>query len=776
MAIIGSTAPAPSAIYVPGIGTPGRDGADGADGRDGRDGRDGSPGQGVIFTRTAGVGIPAWRALVANDDGSVTPADPSNTAHRGRVIGITARGASAGLQASIQNAGDLRGPDGGFAAGTPLFVGAGGSLTPTAPTSGWSQVVATAVSSSQIVVALGEAEVISSDGTALVVPTGFASAATPDDVAAGEDPSKFVTPPALAPVLSEKVGRTEGLKAALPFTAPSILRPLPDWIADLMKRGASLRALGFVGDGGSHPLSERFGVGAAGLAAAKAVFPRATSLSEEIDGHAIQKFIDEHHARSLNNDPLVVELPDGSYGVSSITIFTGKVATTVRGNNSYITWTKPGIDGWVHGTVASGYQALPGARFEMKGVNLCCAGVCGTALTVEQDPTTGGFCMDTVRIVGSGNSLTNYWGRAVAGTGTGNLRWEGVEIVGSLGGDLMTKGDGVYMTFDKEKFGDVQGAFFFRFNNCDISWYKNGINFLAKKTMEGIYIKQCNINSCLQAVKFHNTTMDNGGGYPSPELFIIDNQIECYGTYFDFKAVQNVKIKGNLFIVNAARPGVADPGAFLWDWLTCGIGCADISVFDNDFTFVKDSFPRYIFNVDAPGVLNINIYENKFSWVETARPGAGIINFGDAGNAKKNVREYNNNGLANYFWSVVNGTGKRSNGCFSEAAIVSALNGAGNGDELIEINHETGAATVVGTRSGVPTQIADQRFLYADIPSGTLSAPPLKLLASWGDDFGVQQGEVPVPSLAQSTATRLAIKLIGYSGTVARRVSFVVTS
>lgn len=48
------------------------------------------------------------------------------------------------------------------------------------------------------------------------------------------------------------------------------------------------KVLGAIGDGNSHPLSTVY----SSLTAAQAVFPRATSLSEEIDGHAIQRLLD----------------------------------------------------------------------------------------------------------------------------------------------------------------------------------------------------------------------------------------------------------------------------------------------------------------------------------------------------------------------------------------------------------------------------------------------------------------------------------------------------
>lgn len=194
-------------LVVPTGGPPGLRGERGADstvpgpegpeGRPGRDGTQGPAGAGAVTSREASANVPLWSAVVVSDANRCVPADPSNPAHRGQVIGVTAYGGMIGSQVEVQSVGDLLGPVADFAEGTPLFVGAGGILTPIAPTSGWRQNVATAVSSSQIVVALGEARVVADEGTALVVPSGFASAATTDDVTAGADANKFVTPQAL---------------------------------------------------------------------------------------------------------------------------------------------------------------------------------------------------------------------------------------------------------------------------------------------------------------------------------------------------------------------------------------------------------------------------------------------------------------------------------------------------------------------------------------------------------------------------------------------------
>lgn len=204
-------------LVVPVGGPPGQRGPAGADstvpgpegrqGPAGRDGARGPAGAGAVTSRQADASVPLWSAVVVSDANRCIPADPSNPAHRGQVIGVTAYGGMAGAQVEIQSVGDLLGPVASFSEGTALFVGTGGILTPTPPASGWRQIVATAVSSNQVVVALGEARVVADEGTALVVPSGFAAPATSDDVAAGQDANKFVTPQSLAVPLSNKVDR-----------------------------------------------------------------------------------------------------------------------------------------------------------------------------------------------------------------------------------------------------------------------------------------------------------------------------------------------------------------------------------------------------------------------------------------------------------------------------------------------------------------------------------------------------------------------------------------
>lgn len=410
MAITNSTSPAPSVIYVPGVGTPGRNGRDGVDGTDGTNGRDGAPGLGTVITRMAAVSVGAWRAVIVDDDGNARPADPSNPSHRGKVIGVTARGAMVGLQVSIQNAGDLTGPTGGFTPGAPLFVGAGGALVTTPPASGWRQVVATAVASGQIVVALGEARVVSDEGTALVIPDGgFSSPASDAEAKAQQTDAKYLTPARL-PVVLDPI-RT--------------LAQIPD--------SSRLAAYGWRGDNSNLKLSDVYST----LAAAKAVFPSAVSLSEYLDGCAIERVL---QVKSQYFGRASIQIPHGGSRVSRTIDTTGfevYIRGCGQGPTQIIAYTA-GMTLFKHGLGEVPYvegqaQQRP---FRMENIRLDCeVAPAGTrALDISYNETTGvwfqtilknvdvrgferpirvrnpcrGLQLDTVGVFGPDGTIQNY--------------------------------------------------------------------------------------------------------------------------------------------------------------------------------------------------------------------------------------------------------------------------------------------------------------------------------------------------------------------------------
>jgi hypothetical protein len=80
-------------------------------------------------------------------------ADSANLAHFGSVAGITKAAASAGFMALVAQSGELENPSWSWTPNTKLFLN-GTALSATAPTSGFSQFVATAINATTILIAL----------------------------------------------------------------------------------------------------------------------------------------------------------------------------------------------------------------------------------------------------------------------------------------------------------------------------------------------------------------------------------------------------------------------------------------------------------------------------------------------------------------------------------------------------------------------------------------------------------------------------------------------
>jgi hypothetical protein len=125
---------------------------------------------------------------------------------------------------------------------------------------------------------------------------------------------------------------------------------------------ANVRDFGAIGDGRPHPLSERY----ESLTAARAVFPHAASLSNEIDWAATQKAID-----SLTRGGIVY-LPVGTYKLNK-TLTIGRSGVSVEGEGGHAggqIGDKP--TGLHFSDLPSGADAIaaigPNPRDSMKGV------------------------------------------------------------------------------------------------------------------------------------------------------------------------------------------------------------------------------------------------------------------------------------------------------------------------------------------------------------------------------------------------------------------------
>lgn len=109
--------------------------------------------------RPATVTVRPNSAVVADGSG-YRPADPTNLAHRGKIVGITLAGAMAGDIVTGRVTGEYVGVTGDFAAGQSLYLALDGTLTRTLPaTATWTQTLGTGTASG-IVINFGVARLI----------------------------------------------------------------------------------------------------------------------------------------------------------------------------------------------------------------------------------------------------------------------------------------------------------------------------------------------------------------------------------------------------------------------------------------------------------------------------------------------------------------------------------------------------------------------------------------------------------------------------------------
>lgn len=122
-------------VAQPGLpGPPGPPGADGA----------------ATLTLTAGPeGVSGHRVVVLTPSG-VRHADITDPAHADAALGLTLGAAVAGTQVTIQVSGEVIESSWDWTPGLPLFVAVDGLLSHAAPASGWTQMIAVALSPTKI--------------------------------------------------------------------------------------------------------------------------------------------------------------------------------------------------------------------------------------------------------------------------------------------------------------------------------------------------------------------------------------------------------------------------------------------------------------------------------------------------------------------------------------------------------------------------------------------------------------------------------------------------
>ena len=113
----------------------------------------GPSGTSVFDLNADASNISAFTA-VAVQNGALVAGDSSNTQLFGAIAGVATNSAQSGMSVAVQASGLLSYNGWNWTLGQPVFVGAGGILTQTAPTTGFAQVAGYPVSATELLVGL----------------------------------------------------------------------------------------------------------------------------------------------------------------------------------------------------------------------------------------------------------------------------------------------------------------------------------------------------------------------------------------------------------------------------------------------------------------------------------------------------------------------------------------------------------------------------------------------------------------------------------------------
>jgi hypothetical protein len=142
--VVQSSAGSPYVILASTQGPPGPAGPAGSGGGEG-----GGSTQGF----TAAATISAYTAVAIVGVSAIT-ADSSQQSMAGSVVGISITGVTAGSEVVVQFSGELTYNGWNWQPGKPIFLGVGGLLTQTPPTSGFNQLIGTPVSTTSMFINL----------------------------------------------------------------------------------------------------------------------------------------------------------------------------------------------------------------------------------------------------------------------------------------------------------------------------------------------------------------------------------------------------------------------------------------------------------------------------------------------------------------------------------------------------------------------------------------------------------------------------------------------
>ena len=361
------------------------------------------------------------------------------------------------------------------------------------------------------------------------------------------------------------------------FAAAALL----SYFSSGLGRAGNVKDYGAIMDGASHPLSSVY----PSLSAAQAVYPHATSLTDEIDWCAIQACVN-----ALNTAILI---PQGT-AIINRPVVSSTVPITVQGtgqNSTIIKQTTAGADGWQH---------TSSQTFQMFDLDFRCVGACGTALNLNFAGSATLFTLRGVTIAGT-TAPTDYWHDGVKAVGCNRTSIERVLVAGIGGsppGPLANIGNGIYLAPTTTP--APAGSFVIEISNTIVNYYQYalvldsfdetvGRPFPGNTNIQGVVLDWFNSNQCMQAVRVLGSVL---------ELVMSKCQTQTYGSAIYAELASTVRVRDCLFFFNApdaySVPGPAQDAINIK-------GGGDWWIESNRFVMLPDAQLGWFYNI-GPGL------------------------------------------------------------------------------------------------------------------------------------------------------------------------------
>jgi hypothetical protein len=492
----------------------------------------------------------------------------------------------------------------------------------------------------------------------------------------------------------------------------------------------SLQEYGYIGDGASHPASSRF----ASLAAAQAVYPSCVSLTDEIDGLALQTALN-----SFGYNQATLILPAGSIGRCSRALTTsGATAVSILGNWSTLVF-PAGSGALVHNSAAT-YEA----GLHIEKLALQCVGAGGTAITAAFNPASGDLVLTDMQISGYGNQTTNYWTAILAATDASLTFIDRVTGVGINSGLLSLVGNGFSFTA-------TAGCFQISIRDSTINYYNTALAISSSTApgLEGVVCTNFQANGCMRGVVQTSTA----SSYWAPQFVFQNCQWNLFQQVMSFNQASEIWISDNLIYL--APPASSTSGtSFVNQPLFYFSNCFNITITGNSFEGVLGSRNSDLITLDnsskAVSISGHNVFHHN-----GAMTGVGIrLNAG-----VNNVKEDGTN-----FYLLPSGTA-----LFQKSA---GVVGTGNSlqTQVLSLGGMTDVAaniTYMNTFAGTTNTSGVMAVtLPAGMFAGIVAAIVCNGAAAAVDPFH--------PAVLTCTTSTLTVKFLGLTSAIPARVNYMI--